>query len=579
MLVSIDVDGSFAIEGEETRAFGSAQSEGTSLLMFGYPYLLDSSQSSFWASAELLLGLWQDRGPAMVELIDGSFSVLVVDAGQRRLDLLSDRFGTHHLFWAWVDGKLQISDRVAELASALPTIRPSRQGVQSFLLYGMILEDRSLIEGVRKFPPASQCRLELGRGSKEFESSRHWQAVGSGKALSQREAVELIVETFSDTVRRSAGSDGGPLSMPLTSGKDSRSILSALIGQSGLHCYTHGDPSDPDVAIAADLARRAGVPHDTYALSEDWIDAILDDASSRATAFNGSIDHLRFLHVLNSYAHEESRGGTFYPGAWANEIWEGKFLRPEFMSTSTASEAAEAALGIIENARGADYGLLAEDRGSVRAPFLDYFEGVIRQDPEWRHDRTSCSIRLVQHSYSPQFFAAFSSYLARHFAVFHSFTQRPIVEAMPSVPVDVQKRAGLQHAVILRNRPELADLPLFSEGVHRYIPSTPINRFKDRVHTSGVPRKLNTLLERTFGRGLFNRGYFVDYQSWLFERHRDQVLQILGDSDLICGEFLDRKLLSSLLDDFASGSLTRVRPLSHPLTRLLSLELFLRALR
>lgn len=577
MHVTIDDAGSFAIAGEEPRSFGRAESERISLLSFGHPYLIDSSEPSFWASAELLLRLWRERGPSMVELIDGSFSVVVVDAAERRLDLLTDRFGTHHLFHAWADGKLVIADRLAELVSRLPTVKASRRGLQSFLLYGMILEDRSLIEGVRRFPPASHGWLALGAGSKEFESSRHWQAVATGERMSRQDAVELIVETFTDTVRRSAGSDEGPLSVPLTSGKDSRSILSALISQPGLHCYTHGDPLDPDVRIAADLARRAGVSHDTYALGDDWIDAILDNARSRATAFNGSIDHLRFLHVLNSYAHEESRGGTFYPGAWANEIWEGKFLRPEFMSATNSREAAEAALGIIEDARGADYGLLAENRDSVRAPFLDHLERVISFDPEWSHDLTSTSIRLVQHSYSPHFFSAFSSYLARHFAVFHSFIQRPIVEAMPSVPIELQKRAGLQHAVIVRNRPELADEPLFSEGIHRYIPSTSVNRFKDRIHTSGVPRRLNTILERAFGRGLYSQRYFVDYQAWLFERHRRMVSELLGASDLRCSDFIDHDALRRLLADFEAGSLVRERGLAHPLTRLLSLELVLRA--
>jgi hypothetical protein len=439
----------------------------------------------------------------------------------------------------------------------------------------MILEGRSLIEGVSKLPPASHCRLDLRAGSREFAIDRHWQGVAGDVRMSAQDAVESIVTTFTETIRRSAS--GAALSVPLTSGKDSRSILSVLIGQPGLHCYTHGDPSDPDATIAADIARRAGISHDTYALDDAWIDAILDNAARHATVFNGSIDHLRFLHVLNSYAHEEARGGNFYPGAWANEVWEGKFLRPEFMSMTSPREAAGAALGIIEDARGADYALLAADRDAIREPYIDHLERVIRCDPDWQKDLTSTSIRLVQHSYSPHFFSTFSSYLAKRFAVFHSFIQRPIVEAMPAVPIEFQKRAGLQHEVILRNHPRLADHPLFSEGIHRYIPSSALNRLKDRVHTSGVPRRFNTVLERMLGRGFYNRSYFVDYQSWLFERHRKRVSELLAVGELRCGDCVDRDSVRRLLADFDDGSLVHVQALSHPLTRLLSLELFLRA--
>jgi hypothetical protein len=575
MRVTIGFDGSLDIAGDEVHSFERARSGQTTLLRFGHPYFLDTTEPVFWASAEALLELWFDQGPALVDRIDGSFTLVVVDAAERRLDLFTDRFGTNHLFSAWTDDALMIADSLAELVPLLQRVAPSPPAIQSFLMYGMILEDRSLIEGVSKLPPASHCRLDLGAGSKEFAIDRYWHAVAGDERMSAQDAVESIVTTFTETLRRSAA--GASLSVPLTSGKDSRSILSVLIGQPGLHCYTHGDPSDPDATIAADIARRAGVSHDTYALDDGWIDAILDNAVTHATAFNGSVDHLRFLHVLNSYAREENRGGNFYPGAWANEVWEGKFLRPEFMSRTGSREAARAALGIIEDARGADYSLLAEDRDAVREPFIDHLEGVIRIDPDWQEDLTSTSIRLVQHSYSPHFFSAFSSYLARRFSVFHSFIQRPIVEAMPAVPIEFQKRAGLQHEVILRNHPKLADHPLFSEGVHRYIPSSALNRLKDRVHTSGVPRRLNTALERMIGRGFYNRRYFVDYQSWLFERHRARVSALLDVTEMRCGDFVDREALHRLVTDFEAGGLVQVQALAHPLTRLLSLELFLRA--
>jgi hypothetical protein len=577
MLIRIEQDGSIATSGERFLSYQRSAAGDITLISFGHPYFLDKGHTDFWASADQLCSLWSRHGASLVEQLDGTFGIVVVDGSTRCLDVITDRFGTHHLFYAWAGRTLLIGDRLSEIAAALPKVDLDRRGIQSFLLYGMILDDLTVFDGVRKLSPASNYHLDLGRGTAEFVVGRHWQAAGSPEEMTEGEAVEFIAETFTETLQRSAASLDVSLTIPLTSGKDSRTILSALAGHPGVHCYTHGDPSDPDAMIAADVARRAGVSHSVYALDDRWIDSIMDNGRNQATAFNGSIDHIRFLHVLNSYGIEESRGGCFYPGAWANEIWEGKYLRPEFLATTTPGEAADVALGVIEDARGSDYTMFAEHRDDIRGPFVDHLERVIRIDPNWSSDRTSTSIRLVQHTYSPHFFSAFSSYLAKRFVVFHSFIQRPIVEAMPAVPIALQKRAGLQHEVILRNRPDLADLPLFSEGVYRYIPATIANRMKDRIHMTGVPRKLDSVLERVLGRGFFNRRYFVDYQGWLADRHCEQVIEILGAPNLRCGDLLDLDAVRRLLKDFGAGSLQEVRPLSHPLTRLLSLELFLRA--
>jgi len=577
MLLTINPDGSISTSGERFRSYQRSDDGPAAVMVFGHPYFWEADQPTFWASAQQLCAMWNRRGASLVDSLDGSFVIVVVDGASKRLHVITDRFGTHHVFSGRAGQSLLISDRVTEIAAVLPKMEIEPRGLQSFLLYGMILEDLSLLRGVRKFPPASHCQLNLADNGAAFDVETHWLQAGGPRELGGRDAVEYIVETFTDTLRRSAADPDLPMTVPLTSGKDSRTILSVLADRPGVHCYTHGDPSDPDAVIAGEVARRAGVPHDVYALDEGWIDAILENGRRHATSFNGSIDHIRFLHVLNSYGIEEGRGGCFYPGAWANEIWEGKYLRPEFLAAATSAEASDQALKVIEDARGADYSLFTEGRDRVRAPFLDHLERVVDIDPDWARDRTSASIRLVQQTYSPHFFSAFSSYLAKRFVVFHSFIQRPIVEAMPAVPIELQKRAGLQHAVILKNRPELADLPLFSEGVHRYIPAKPLNRLKDRIQTSGVPRKVGTVVERFLGRDLASRRYFVDYQRWLVERHRQQVEEILGGRDLMSADHLDMDAVRGLLRDFGDGTLRDVRPLSHPLTRLLSLEIFLRA--
>lgn len=574
MLLTIDRESGIEASGQHSRSFDQVRSDGRTLVLFGSPYSLLDTSGPFWLTGHELLELWNDRGPSAADDIDGSFALLVRDQDTRHLHVVTDRFGTQNLFFAWNGPVLLVSDRLTEIVDALPRVKLDPVGIRSFLLYGMILADRSVFTGVRKFAPATHYEIDTGAEGTDFVASRHWEMVPKAGPLSTDEAIDFIVEEFTTALLRSADVDGVPLSVPLTSGKDSRAILSVLASNPDLHCYTHGDASDPDVEIAVEIARSLGVDHDVYALDDSWIGAIFANGERHATSFNGDIDHIRFLHVLNSYDREESRGGVFYPGAWGNEVFQGKFLQTTgLFDAETPRAAAEVVLGGIADARKADYGLFPEHRETVTEPFIDHLERVVDIDPDWLANRTATSIRLVQHSYSPHFFSVFSSYLSKRFRVFHSYLQKPIVEVMPWVPAEIQQEAGLQHRIIERIRPDLVEFPLFSEGAYRYVQSGLSNVVKDRFHRSGVPRKVNRALEKIVGRGFQNYRNFVDYQRWLFDGHRDEVRRLLTASDLRCSDVIDRNSVESMLEKFEAGTLANV----HPLTRMLSLEMFLRA--
>lgn len=573
MLLEIDRESRIVASGEHTSTFDQVQGDGITLMLFGSPYSLEDPPASFWLKGHELLGLWERHGAAAVDRIDGSFTLLVADRNTRRLHVVTDRFGTQNVFFTWNGPVFLVSDRLTEIVDALPSVKLDPIGIQSFLLYGMVLADRSVFAGVGKFSPATHYDFDMRTVEAGFGTSRHWKMVPDGAPIPPSDAIESIVDTFTRTLQRTVGSDGIPASVPLTSGKDSRAIVSVLAFNPHLHCYTHGDSSDPDVEIAVEIARKLGIDHDLYALDDAWFGAIFSNAERHARSFNGGIDHIRFLHVLNSYDHEESRGGIFFPGAWGNEVFQGKFLQTAgLFDATTARSAAGVVLGGIADARKAEYGLFREDQETILEPFVDHLERIVDLDPEWSVNQTSTSIRLVQHTYSPHFFSVFSSRLSKSFDVFHSYLQRPIVELMPWVPVEVQKEAGLQHRIIERNRPELIEFPLFSEGAYRYVQTGMSNVLKDRIHRSGMPRKVNRALERIIGRGFRSYRYFVDYQRWLFEHHRGEVRRLLQPGDLRCCDVVDPSAVQGMLEEFEAGTLGNV----HPLTRMLSLEMFLR---
>ena len=88
-------------------------------------------------------------------------------------------------------------------------------------------------------------------------------------ALGFEECTEVCVERTLAALSRRFDADGTWID--LTGGFDSR-LLSLLSAEAGIEftANTSGDPEDVDVAIARQVAKRAGWPWQRIGLPEDW---------------------------------------------------------------------------------------------------------------------------------------------------------------------------------------------------------------------------------------------------------------------------------------------------------------------
>jgi asparagine synthase (glutamine-hydrolysing) len=214
---------------------------------------------------ETIVHAYEQWGDAFLTHLRGMFALAVYDAPRRRLLLARDRLGIKPLYYARVNGTLVFASEVrALLASGLIARELSREGLESYLLFGSVSEPATLIEGVHSLLPGHALHLTLERPDAEPRS--YWTlpltkaANGHDKPLPPHELRGLL----EDSVDVHLISDE-PLGVFLSGGVDSTAIAAlASRARAGVRCYTISfrerefDESD----VARRTARRLGVEHE-----------------------------------------------------------------------------------------------------------------------------------------------------------------------------------------------------------------------------------------------------------------------------------------------------------------------------
>ena len=199
----------------------------------------------------------------------GRFAAIAVDAAGHRVSAATSPSGADPLFI----GESHDLTVIASWAAAAHSVITDRAGdiaydpiaVASLVNNGFLVTRRTPFRGVRSLPPHSTALVSSGRSSLTSGLAEH--------ISSQRPVDDPLLEQLEDAyigAFRPMRSWDPPISSSLSGGKDSRLVLTGLLGQ-GLEVTTStvdlGGTNRADVETAERVARAAGVPHTTRASS------------------------------------------------------------------------------------------------------------------------------------------------------------------------------------------------------------------------------------------------------------------------------------------------------------------------
>jgi len=249
-----------------------ASLDGTKVLVFNgeiYNYkelreLLAAEGHVFETSSdtEVLLRLWESRGPAALDLLNGMFAFAVFDRQTRELVLARDRVGIKPLYYLELPGRLLFASETKALLEYTGWSKDVRaHGIRDYLALRYVPGDRGLLREVKKLAPGHLLRFKGGK----VTVSRYWSppAPTETSTRSENDLLDEFEALLTKSVERRLVSDVS-VGAYLSGGLDS-SVLVALMSRivdEPVRTFSVGfDYEHDELSEAAATAELLGCDH------------------------------------------------------------------------------------------------------------------------------------------------------------------------------------------------------------------------------------------------------------------------------------------------------------------------------
>ncbi|SHH38850.1 MULTISPECIES: N-acetylglutaminylglutamine amidotransferase [Geodermatophilus] len=239
------------------------------------------------SDTEVLLKGYHHWGVDFVDHLHGMFVVVIHERDTGRVVMARDRLGIKPLYLSETPGRLRFASSLPALLRAGDvdtSIDPV--ALHHYLTWHAVVPaPRTLLNGVRKLPPATVRVIEADGTSREH---RYWEPTYERRAehsgWSDRDWEDAIEEALRVAVRRRLVSDI-PVGVLLSGGLDSSLIVGLLAqeGQSDLATYsigfeTVGGHAGDEFRYSDVIAERFGTDHHRIRVSSDELAAALGHA-------------------------------------------------------------------------------------------------------------------------------------------------------------------------------------------------------------------------------------------------------------------------------------------------------------
>ena len=233
------------------------------------------------ADTEVLVHLWEERGPGLVEALEGMFAFCIVDRRKREVFLARDAMGIKPLFVRRLPGTLLFSSETAALRrypAPSPTLDPARLIDLVALKY--VPGRRTPWAEIEKLLPGESLHLTPDR-----EEWTRW--FSPSPLLSHppddlRPAASTLRGLLEEAVRAQSVADV-PVGVFLSGGLDSSGIAALLAREAPGRVQTFsvgfdGAPAYDERAEAAAVGRALGTDHHELVVSAADVARVLPDA-------------------------------------------------------------------------------------------------------------------------------------------------------------------------------------------------------------------------------------------------------------------------------------------------------------
>jgi asparagine synthase (glutamine-hydrolysing) len=174
------------------------------------------------SDTEVILHLYEDKGPACVHDLDGMFAFAIWDPAGGTLFAARDPLGKKPFVYRHEGGRFQFASELAALEGP-PTL--DRTALEHYLAFGYIPAPLTIFQGARKLPPGHWLRFD----GASVRTERYWEPRLEPGHGSSREYADQVAQALGAAVKKRLIADV-PVGAFLSGGIDS-SIVAGLMSQ------------------------------------------------------------------------------------------------------------------------------------------------------------------------------------------------------------------------------------------------------------------------------------------------------------------------------------------------------------
>jgi len=484
--------------------------------------------------ARSLVALYEEKGDAFFEALNGVFSGVLIDRRQSKVVLFNDRYGLGRVYFHESADGFYFASEAKALLKVLPeTRRLNETGFAEFFSCGCALQDRTLFYGISLLPGASAWTFRPGQPveKKTYFDRSVWEKQSE---LPTEEYYKKLDETFTRILPRYFQSQQ-KVGLSLTGGLDSRMIMANVEPGSGLPCHTFGGMyrECADVRLAKDIARVTRHAHEVIPVTAKFFSEFPDLA--RRSVFNtdgamdvtGSVEMfvnrvargMSPVRLTGNYGSEILRGNV----AFKNTTWNEALFAPGFGAQVKTAAAA-----------------YTQERKVSRTSFIAF-----KQVPWFHYARMAVEASQL---------TVRSPYLDNDLvAVAFRAPESPLVNQM------------LAHRYIADHSKALAQIPT-DRGVvgHNDAPRSKFAVFRQEfmprveyVFDYGMPQwlaKVDRIMSPTHWERLFlGRQKFYHFRVWYRNELSGYVKEVLLDPRTLNRPYLNRPYVENIVKAHVSG--------------------------
>ncbi len=491
------------------------------------------------SDAELICGIFSD-GSFMqaLEEIDGFFSAAIYDSRERKIYLLSDRYGMRQLYFTADSKRIAWSSEVKSflhLPGFSPVIDP--QSVLYFTSVGYILDDKTWFKSVRLVPPGTVMKWDIKTGRIETRSYWWWDHIRRTEdKVNPDEAAEELGRLFISSVKRRCR-ENETVGLTLSGGLDSRALLAAIPDSADkLNAITFGSPGCDDIRIASEAARIRGAKHHVIEInSSNWIEKRLETIWRTDGQLNWlhmhaviMMDRIRDLYKVNMN------------GFAGDLVLGGSYLTKDFLAGGNRKNAVAAFMNCPPD-------LLSgyDAFSSLSSSDFYFIQNRVRR---FTYEGTRVFLPLTEQR--------------------KPFFDNKLIEFTYSLPDELRYKSRLYNKMLLMHFPEyFRTLPWQKTGL-------PISTPEDIVRAVVLARRVKNRAIRELGRTGIHIGTkqnYTDYANWMrSEPARPFITSVLEAPGSVYPEYVDKQKVLSLWANHLAG-----RDCQDKVALFLTFEIFL----